>query len=564
MSDGNHDIPHENMEASGVPPDEPRRRLIEHTKTLYRQDNLSGPMSPKALGSRALPFESYKLVFTPGLLSSVYQRVIGGQPPENLLPNPASFLHDAGGYIDLDGNGNWWAPSGRIFFHPDPDAQPADELAFAEAHFFQPHRFEDSFLSNTFVSYDQGGDGPEYNLQVIATRDAVGNEIKATIDYRVLQPRLVTDANGNRTEVAFDALGMVVGTAVMGKEGEALGDSLADFEPDLDEETIIAHLQNPLADPHAFLQAASTRLIYDLRQYERSGASGNPLPNVVNLLARETHNADLEDGEATKVQLTFSYCDGFGREIQKKLQAEPGPIVDGGPPVNTRWVVSGWTIFNNKGKPVRQYEPFFSTTHQFEFAKTIGVSPVLFYDPVGRVVATLHPNHTWEKVVFDPWREESWDVSDTVLVADPKTDPDVGDFFKRLPDAEYLPTWYAQRQVGALGPEEQSAANKAAVHANTPSAVHSDVLGRTFLTVAHNRFKYSNAPTSRRVPPHAGRLRHRRQAARSDRRQGPRRHALRLRHAAQANTPVEHGSGRAVDVRRRDRQSDLPMGQPRS
>ena len=90
--------------------------------------------------------------------------------------------------------------------------------------------------------------------------------------------------------------------------------------------------------------------------------------------------------------------------------------------VSPRWVGSGWTVFNNKGKPVRQYEPFFTDTHRFEFDVRIGVSPVLFYDPVERVVATLHPNHTWEKVVFDPWRQETWDVNDTVLVADPKTD----------------------------------------------------------------------------------------------------------------------------------------------
>ena len=66
-----------------------------------------------------------------------------------------------------------------------------------------------------------------------------------------------------------------------------------------------------------------------------------------------------------------------------------------------RWVGSGWTIYNNKGKPVRKFEPYFSDTHRFESEVEIGVSPVLFYDPVERVVATLHPNHTFEKVVFE-------------------------------------------------------------------------------------------------------------------------------------------------------------------
>ncbi len=136
-------------------------------------------------------------------------------------------------------------------------------------------------------------------------------------------------------------------------------------------------------------------------------------------LARETHVAELLPGQQTKVQHSFSYSDGFGREIQKKIQAEPGPIAAGGPEVNPRWVGSGWTIFNNKGKPVRQYEPFFSASHAFEFANIVGVSSILFYDPVERVVATLHPNHTYEKVVFDPWRQESWDVNDTVLAVEP-------------------------------------------------------------------------------------------------------------------------------------------------
>ena len=149
---------------------------------------------------------------------------------------------------------------------------------------------------------------------------------------------------------------------------------------------------------------------------------------------------------------------------------------------------SGWTIFNNKGKPVRQYEPFFSGDQGFEFARRVGVSPILFYDPVERVVATLHPNHAWEKVAFDPWRQETWDVNDTVLHVDPRNDPDVGEFFHRLPDVEYLPTWIAQRQGGGMGAREQAAADKAATHAETPTVTQFDTLGRPFLTVAHNRF----------------------------------------------------------------------------
>ena len=47
------------------------------------------------------------------------------------------------------------------------------------------------------------------------------------------------DANRNRTQVAFDALGLVVGTAVMGKPEENLGDTLTGFEPDLTEAVVL-------------------------------------------------------------------------------------------------------------------------------------------------------------------------------------------------------------------------------------------------------------------------------------------------------------------------------------
>src|SRR5262249_53852600 len=146
-------------------------------------------------------------------------------------------------------------------------------------------------------------------------------------------------------------------------------------------------------------------------------------------------------------------------------QAEPGPVVDQGSIVDPRWAGSGWTIFNNKGKPVRQYEPFFSQLpkgHQFEFGVKVGVSPILCYDPAERVIATLHPNNTYEKVVFDPWQQQTWDVNDNVLQTDPTADPDVGDFFKRLPPDDYSPGWYALRtdpayaaQAAQLWPDAQ-------------------------------------------------------------------------------------------------------------
>ena len=242
-------------------------------------------------------------------------------------------------------------------------------------------------------------------------------------------------------------------------------------------------------DPQAILQGATTRLVYDLFAYSRTKADLQPQSALAYTQTRETHQSDLEPGEQTTIQHSFIYSDGFGREIQKKIQAEPGPIVAGGAEVSPRWVGTGWTVYNNKGKPVRQFEPFFSATHRFESDARAGVSPILFYDPIARVIATLNPNHTWQKVLFDPWHQETWDVNDTVLIANPAEDSDVGDFFSRLPADDYLPTWHGARIAGALGSQEQAAAHKTESHADTPAIAHMDSLGRTFLTTAHNRFE---------------------------------------------------------------------------
>jgi hypothetical protein len=153
-------------------------------------------------------------------------------------------------------------------------------------------------------------------------------------------------------------------------------------------------------------------------------------------------------------------------------------------------VGSGWIIYNNKGLPVRQYEPFFSATHFFEFAHIIGVSSILYYDPLGRIVCILYPNGTYEKVLFDSWKQISYDVNDTVT-SDPRTDVDTShyviSYFTFL--SNNWETWFAKRQGITLGPDEQAAANKASMHADTPTTSYFDAMGRTFLTFTNNGFK---------------------------------------------------------------------------
>ncbi|MEM9165261.1 MAG: toxin, partial [Cyanobacteria bacterium P01_F01_bin.4] len=375
--------------------------------------------------------------------------------------------------------GLWWLPSGRQIFDAD--------------HFYLPVQTRDPFNQVYTTTYDDA------HLLTVQTEDPLGNQILIDNDYRVLQPFQITDANGNRTQVVFDSLGMVVGQAAIGDNAE--GDSLDNFQPDLDEATLQAHIQDPLTNSHEILGSATTRLVYDLWAYYRSqqAGQGSVHPGVVYTLARETHVSALSDGEQSAIQHSFIYSDGFGREIQIKAQAESGLAPERDESgilrcdqnlvyTESRWVGTGRTVFNNKGKPVKQYEPFFSPTHRYESELGLaecGVTPIIFYDPIQRVVATLNPNHTYSKVVLNPWQQTPWDSNDTVL-QNPAEDPDVGGYFSALASDEYLPTWHQQRLAGGLGPAEQAAAQKTAAHANTPSVVHLDTLGRPILTLEDN------------------------------------------------------------------------------
>lgn len=531
--DGAHDIDYEDFEfrrahqcvdADPSEADKYFRRLIDHSRTLYRSNSLDGLLQLGVLESLALTGESYKLAFTPGLLRDTFRRPRPGQPTENLIPDPSAVLAsqtgDGGGYLrsktakddgrfpNSDPNDYWWIPAGRVFYSSGPSDAPITELSHARLHFFLPRRYENPLRHNSIVDYD-GND-----LVIAQTCDDLENRTTAdAIDYRVLQPRLVSDPNRNRTEVAFDTLGMVVGTAIMGKSAPVEGDSLAGFIPDLTPSQLESFVTEPRrpsgtgsqasAVVYELLADATSRFVYDLQRFRRTRQAhpDNPdrwEPTFAATVVRETHVSDLDDNEKSKLQVGFEYSDGFGRAIQRKVQAEPGPLADGGPRVNPRWIGSGWTVYNNKGLVVRQYEPFFTATHSFEFGAEYGVSAINFYDPLERIIATLYPNHTYHKAVLDPWQETIFDTNDTSAArnaetGDPRTDPDirgyVSAYFAHLAGIDSRPwhTWYAQRAGGARGTQEQTAAIRAASHADTPATSYFDALGRTFLTKARNR-----------------------------------------------------------------------------
>ena len=142
---------------------------------------------------------------------------------------------------------------------------------------------------------------------------------------------------------------------------------------------------------------------------------------------------------------------------------------------------------------VQQFEPFFSDDHRHGIEQH-GVSPTLFYDPLERVVCIANPNHTYEKVLFDPWQQTTWDSNDTVLL-DPRIDPDVieyvGEYFQQFDQefedehGEQPQTWFQARILGNDA-ASKAAAQKTEPHANTPTVAHLDTLARLFLTITDN------------------------------------------------------------------------------
>ncbi|PNP61027.1 hypothetical protein FNYG_14241 [Fusarium nygamai] len=498
VSDGSRDLAYENFQGKSHQ-EGPHRRLLTDSFILYRQDSLEGPLKLGQLESLGIPYQTFTLAFHQTELDRVF--VESGKLTADDLVH---ILEAEGGYRKMDNR--WWVPSGVTFFAP---ATESSELSFAKSHFFVPRRSRTPFGAETVVEMDR------YDLLVKQTTDVYGNRttvgqrpdpaqgIQAVsgLDYRVLAPYMIQDANGNRAMSAFDIHGKIVGKATMGKPGENLGDNLDGFVRDLTEKEIRSYFANPKLATEGLLGNATSRFVYDYFAYYRSRDTPNPEPTAVSTINRETHVSDLPPGTSSRVFVKVAYSDGLGRVLQQKEEAEPGPVSSlpdlrrarrNNPSCQyaredenfyqQRWITTGWTAYNNKGMAVRLYEPFFSTTHEYERDNKLGVSPITFFDPKGRAVGVLSPDHTWSKAIFDPWSGEAWDKNDTVLL-NPEDDPDVGDYFHRLPHRDFLPTWYEQRTSKSAPPRERRAALKSAAHANTPGLSFADSLGRPILTV---------------------------------------------------------------------------------
>jgi hypothetical protein len=449
----------------------PQKRVLEHVEVFYRQNDLRGDLKLGELESMGLPGQQYTLCLTPSMISFISKK-IGKDDPDAALA-----FRSKGGYVDLKKDDNWWIPSPRTFYHSLAGVKAVDELSEARKSFFAPKRIQDVFGNQTLLRWDP------HILSCTAIEDALGNTTAGELDYHTLKLRKLIDPNSNIKEVALDALGMVTGLAIRGKEGEKVGDTMHGFQPDLTESEVRAFFENPESLAPKLLAGATRRFIYDMNSYAEGGGD---FPNGVCTMVRTEHHyhdkSSSADGtERELIELSISYLDGHGSVIQEKNRAESPPSS----PQEPRWRCSSWTVLNNKGLPVQAFEPHFDSTHEFQFNRRHGVCTLHVYDALSRPVAVILPNKTWTKTVEKSRQNALWDTNDTVTVAVDK-DEDVGMLVKYLPKAAWEPSWYNQRKDGQLGLQEKIAAIKAAAHANTPTVTHFDAMGRVILVLKDN------------------------------------------------------------------------------
>jgi RHS repeat-associated protein len=451
-----------------------QKRLIEHVRTLFYKGDLSGPLPLHQLSSNGFRFEDYQLAYTPALLTDIFG------------PRVDAALMLEGKFTNSEGDANWWIRSGSLQF-----LQGGESLSDAEARFYLPISYTDPFGATTKVKYFSN-----YFLLIEETEDALQN--KATVlsfNFHTLSPRRLRDANDNISEAIADELGLIKAVALFGKGAEAddltgINEFTSPAESGLINNFLFAADSVQLtAFARNLLQHATTYFVYDLDAYRNSGGQK---PSVAASIVREQHFADNPDGA---LQLSFEYSNGLGQVLMKKVQAEPGLAkkVTVNPddtysvssidtsisnPQLLRWIGNGRTVLNNKGNPVKQYEPYFSVTHQFENLKELvetGVTKILYYDPAGRTIKTEFPDATFNRMVFDSWQQSIYDQNDTVLDSDWYKNR-----FFHLIDAELT-------AAGKDPAQEKLAAESAAKHYDTPAIRHFDTLGRPVGLREHNK-----------------------------------------------------------------------------
>ncbi len=480
------------IDYAAVPGSGAKKRLLSHGRVIFKSFDTNTVLYLGTINYLAIEHERYQLAYTYYEYSAGTYKL---RSPEydtlvsiDMLKEGKYRIHlNSGsdvitGFPTPDSNNkedkNIWLPGGT-FSYDNPATtgtveQPADT-------FYLPFRYTDPWGNHTDITYWESTSNDKYYLLPRTVTDAKGNTTTVNAyDWRCMQPLSVTDANDNINEVIFDTLCIPVamvakGKGTQGDTAEYIDTSINPsgshvIDPEVDSAIQADFWDDPQTEGPVLLGKATWRCLYRFDIQLDSQARVIKCPSVA-MIAREKHNAEFT---ASPVLIRLSYSDGFGRVAMHKVQAANDPSNN-----NERWVGSGKTVYNNKGKAVMQYEPYYSTTHEYDIAEqasSAGVSPKVFYDPLARAYRTEMPDGTFAKTEWSAWEQIAHDNNDTVLDSD----------------------WYDVNIIADNNSHPgvftymNDAAQKAAVHHNTPTTMHLDTLARPFFTRQVNAWKDAN------------------------------------------------------------------------
>lgn len=391
-----------------------QKRLIGHEKTTFLSEDLKSELDFGWIAFHGLPFRTYTLEWSEGLINAFDK-----QGTEGLLTG------DSCGFIAGNDLCDCNFMEGRYY-------KGSDKVTYDSGNFYLPVITTDQFGNWNERIYDPFKIFPvriSYYNAGQSTGENPLYRVEAEYDYRVMQPEKMTDANGNHQLLAFDTLGMVVAMAMQGKNGE--GDTL---------------------------EYPTEKYTYDLNCWQ-SADDQQPVWSKKSL--REQHG-----NPESRILEAYTWTDGLGNELMTKTKAAPGKawsIVrdENGKIIEVtekeipdyRWLSGGKVIYNNKGLAVKQYEPWYSDNPNFENEEILnhhdmipqessfnydcedgemvcyhGVTPLFYYDPLGRLVRTQFPDGTESRVEFTVWQQKNYDQNDCSDKSAHRDTPQIIDF----------------------------------------------------------------------------------------------------------------------------------------
>jgi RHS repeat-associated protein len=431
-------------------------RLFEHALTFYDGAGFVGLPSGQ-VGDYGAAVRTERLMLTEPLLHEAYK---SGSAPAN-PPEVPPYLH----------------PTNPVWTAEYPAGFRAIMATRAGVHFERGGA--DGYVPGYYTAERrqldfQNGETPRGRLRV--SRDAFGRDTRvdydaqfgvfpavviepggvlkteAQFDMRVFQPAHVVDENGNVTRYGYSPLGMPATVTRAGRPGHP-GDTVP-----------------------------SERYEYDLTAYV---SRGKPASVYTTRRCYFGGDTSVPADEINRVIRLVEFTDGFGRALQARAEAadvragdrvtgnltlpEPGQpagnvTLEGRAAGTPAWVtVSGHKRYDDKGRVVEEYEPYFSSG--WAYAEPTGAErhgkTTFKYDPLGRLSLSL-----------------AADGAERLTVYGSLADPSRPDLFAPTPWEVHF--FDENDNAGRTHPDASAAY---AAHWNTPRSETFDALGRTLITI---------------------------------------------------------------------------------